>query len=330
MNQQNAQQQICVLPRDKYFRPNEHIQIQFSDEYPDYIGILHQHKFIEIVYILSGTAMHTIAGKTMPVKRGDLFIVNMDTPHVFLPDNDPQEPFRAYDLIFTPEFFDQSMTGDLALETLSNSFMFYSLFGHPVHHPYFSVSGSSYTMFEDLFKRIYDEHRGQKKGYIEIIRAYLLQLIVTIFRMEDGDANKSPSDRSTQTVNYVLDYLQKNYSRHISIQELADRVFFNRDYLARIFRKQTGTTITNMLQKIRLEQVCHLLSTTEQTVAQIADTCGFDDRKHFYTVFKKHLGVLPGEYRKSVRIKSESTTFQQESPSAVPSTEVYNDFNGDC
>jgi mannose-6-phosphate isomerase-like protein (cupin superfamily) len=105
---------ICVLTREDYFRPGEHVHIQLSNEYPDYIGVLHKHEFIEMVYIVSGSANHRIGDEVYPVKRGDLFIINMDTAHAFYCDTPSPEPFVAYDLLFTPEFFDQSLTGSNA------------------------------------------------------------------------------------------------------------------------------------------------------------------------------------------------------------------------
>lgn len=293
---------IHILKREDFFRPNEYVQIQLSNEYPDYVGILHRHKFIEMVYVISGAATHYIDGKTSPVKRGDLFIINMDTPHAFIPDKDTGEEFVVYDLMFTPEFFDQSITGYNALEALNNSFILYSLFqSEQAYRPYFTVTGSNFTLFGELFNKIYLEHRERRTGYLEIIRAYLLQLLVLIFRMEESSGKRNGSVLNPQTVNYLLDYMQSNYHRHISVQELAGKVYLSRDYLSRHFRDTTGMTITAMIQKIRIENVCRLLSTTDRTVSDIAASCGFEDMKFFYGVFKKHMGLLPGDYRKHTR-----------------------------
>lgn len=299
MDIQKSQNDIRVLTKQDFFMSDTNFHIQMSNEFPDYIGIVHKHKFIEVVYIISGTAVHEIQGKTYPAKRGDLFIINMGTSHAFHCQPELSEPFVAYDLKFTPEFFDQSVTGYHALEDLSSSFMFYSLFHEQEDFsPYLSVSGSSYTMFGELFNKIYLEHRAQEKGYIEIIRAYLVELIITIFRIVEASANNAGASQKKHLISYVNDYINKNYSRHISIQELADKVYMNRDYLGRIFRESTGVTISTMIQKVRIERTCCLLSTTDRTVTDIAAACGFDDMKFFYKTFKKFMGILPGEYRK--------------------------------
>lgn len=291
---------ILVLKREDLFRDGEHIQIQMSNEFPDYIGVLHKHKFIEVVYILSGRAMHYIEGEYREVGRGDLFIINMDTPHSFEPVDDPSDPFLSYDLLFTAEFFDERMTGEHFIESLNDSYAFFSLFGGKQKtHPYFSVTGSSYTMFGELFHRIYLEYRGREKGYLEIIRGYMIQLIITIFRLNEAGGAHAQK-QGAQPVEYLLEYIRRNYNRRITASELAERVYFNQDYLARIFKEHTGHSITGMVQKVRVENVCRLLCTTNLTIAQVARECGFEDMKFFYKVFKKHMGVLPSEYRKQI------------------------------
>jgi AraC-like DNA-binding protein/mannose-6-phosphate isomerase-like protein (cupin superfamily) len=291
--------EVAILTKEDFFRPDENIHIQMSNEFPDYIGVLHKHKYIEVVYIVSGNATHLIAGKTYKVKRGDLFIVNMDTPHVFYEDKSSREPFVAYDLMFTPEFFDSDIRGDNAIETLHKSFMFRSLFvGREDFPPFYSVSASAHIMFGELFNKIYLEHRRCEKGYLEIIRAYLLQLIITIFRLDDESVKNSDNLRSRQIVDFVTDYIKNNYKSRLSLATLAKLVYLSPDYLGRIYKNATNLTVGDMIQRVRIEAACDLLLKTSLNVADIAAECGFDDVKFFYSVFKKRINSLPSQYRK--------------------------------
>jgi len=300
--EESIDENICILTKENFFRPNENMHIQMSDEFPDYIGRWHKHEYIEVVYVISGTATHEIGGKTYSVKRGDLFIVNMNTPHVFYLDENSKETFVAYDLMFTPEFFDSSISGYHSLEVLNNSFMFHSLFSEREEMPpFFSVSGSEYTLFGELFNKIYLEHKRGEKGYREIIRAYLIELIITIFRLDEIKIKTKGNLRNRQIVNFVQGYISENFKAKISVNELAQTVYLNPDYLGRIFRSETGTTISDTIQKVRVENVCSLLASTHKSISEIAQMSGFDDMKFFYKVFKKHMGILPGEYRKHIQ-----------------------------
>lgn len=293
---------ICVLTKENFFRPNENIHIQMSDEFPDYIGKWHKHEYIEVVYVISGTAMHKIGEKTYNVKKGDLFIINMNTPHVFYLDEKSEGTFVAYDLMFTPEFFDSSMSGYHSLEVLNNSFMFHSLFsGRGEMPPYFSISGSEYRNFGELFNKIYLEHKRGEIGYREIIRAYLIELIITIFRLDEMKIKNKGKLRDKQIVNFIISYISENFSSKISVSNLARTVYLNSDYLGRIFKSYMGCTISAMIQKVRIEHACNMLRSTEKSIAEVSVLCGFEDKKFFYTVFKKHMGILPGEYRKHIQ-----------------------------
>jgi len=293
------QTDIVTLTKQNFFRPDENIHIQMSNEFPDYIGVLHKHKYIEVVYIVSGNAIHLIAGKTYRVKRGDLFIVNMDTPHVFYEDKESREPFVAYDLMFTPEFFDSDIRGNNAIESLHKSFMFHSLFvGREDFPPFYSVSGSAHILFGELFNKIYLEHRRCEKGYIEIIRAYLLQLIITIFRLDSESAKDSDNRQKQQIVDFVTEYVKENYQKRLSLNTLAKLVYLSPDYLGKIYKSVTGTTVGDTIQQVRTDAACRLLQNTDKSIADIAAECGFGDVKFFYRVFKKHVNLLPSRYRK--------------------------------
>lgn len=296
---ENCDGDICVLKKEDFFKPNENIHIQMSNEFPDYIGKWHKHKYIEVVYVISGRATHRLVEKTYDVSRGDLFIVNMNTPHVFECFGEDAEPFVAYDLMFTPEFFDSAISGYNSLEALGNSFVFHSLFSCEEVTPYFNISGKEYTVFGDLFNKIYLEHKGEKKGYREIIRAYLIELIITIFRLNESANKNEGKKKNRQIASFVINYVKENFKSKISLTDLAKTVYLTPDHLGRIFRETTGMTIGNMIQKVRLDNACSLLANTDKSIAEIASLSGFNDMKFFYKVFKQTIGSLPSEYREN-------------------------------
>ena len=76
-------------------------------------------------------------------------------------------------------------------------------------------------------------------------------------------------------------------------------MYMNLSYLGRIFRQKTGMSISAMIQKVRIDHACRMLSDTKRTVLDISQSCGFEDVKFFYKVFKKYTGMLPGEYRET-------------------------------
>lgn len=288
---------VPVITEQDIFRPGENVYIQLSTQYPDFIGVIHKHTFIEIVYILSGSAIHIIGDRSVPASKGDLFIINYDTPHTFVRNEDSDEPLIAYDLLFTPDFFDSSLLNNVFSESMSSSFLFYSLFPEQQLASDVHISGSSYNVFGELFNKIYLEFTNRERGYINIISAYVTELIVKIFRKMDSAQNKEVSSNQKQVVNNTLAYLRKNYQKQISLDELASQVFLSKDYFSRLFRQTTGVPASAFLQKIRVEEACNLLSTTNMAIKDVAQQCGFHDIKYFYSIFKKLTGLTPRQYR---------------------------------
>ena len=117
-----------VIEKSHFFRPGINVYIHRSEECKEYVGVLHQHKFIEMVYILSGRARHIIDGQEYSVEKGDVSVINVDEAHMFLADRDCDEPFLACDLRFTPEFLDSSVMAGDDFSHLADSFLFNSLF----------------------------------------------------------------------------------------------------------------------------------------------------------------------------------------------------------
>lgn len=284
------------LNKSDYFRENENIYIHLSDNL-EMNRISHRHNFIEVSYVVDGTAIHTIEGISYPVKKGNVVIVDYDTPHTF--SFDPEKgPFATYDLLFTPDFFNTSGMNNSEFYSLASPYLFSSLFkefdSHYVLHHLIKTNAKE---FHELFSQIYREYTAREKGSQTIIRAYLVELIIKLFR-------ELERQQPTFTVNHqklveqAISYMQENYKAHINLDDIVSGVFLSKDYFRQIFKKVTGTSITSYIQELRIREACRLLETTDENSAEIARESGFNDIKFFYQTFKKATGLTPAEYRK--------------------------------
>lgn len=293
---------ISVFTEQNFLRPEDKVYIHLSSEYPDFVGVPHSHKYIEIVYILSGSAKHVIGDSCVTAQKGDLFIINPDVPHAFYGNTESCEAFCAYDLMFVPDFFDVNLINSGDFTSLGSSFLFYSMFpqekaaGADLH-----FSSTSYHDFGELFNKIYLEYYRMEQGYINIIRAYIIELIVKIFRRMDVKTDNPPSLHKSEIIDAALAYLHEHYNMHISVSDLAAHMFLSRDYFSKLFRNVTGMTVTAFLKQLRINEACRLLLETDQSVTEIAQYCGFHDMKSFYSAFRSQTGKTPGEYRKSIK-----------------------------
>ena len=289
---------IVTLKKDYFFKQNNNVHIHISNECKEFVGVLHKHEFIEIVYIISGRAKHIIGDNEYYVKKGDVSVINVNETHAFIADTTCNEEFLAYDLMFTPEFLDSSCLSNDDFSLLADSFLFYSLFPDEIgFKERFNLISNCNREFGSIFEKIYTEYKEAKTGYVNLIRLYIAEIIIKLLRKIGSSQQNTLTDTQKHIVGAVIEYIEENYSMKIKVDEIASKMFFSKNYLSKIFKKQTGTSIHEFLTEIRIKEVCRLLSSTNDTISDIAITCGFSDMKSFYSIFRKYTGQTPKQFR---------------------------------
>ncbi len=296
---------IPVFTSGCFPNPMDHVHIHKSSEYPEYVGVMHSHEYIEIVYVISGKASHTVNGTALDAKRGDLFIINCGVPHAFCSTSDTDEPFCSYDLMFTPEFFRiDSNKQENYFDSLSSSFLFDTIFrsGQTVGET-LRFSESEHAEFGILFRKIYDEYYGMRCGYINMIRAYVIELIIRIARRMELPISESTSPRRSQMIDKILDHLGENFRKPVSVSELAAMIHVSQSYFSKLFYNATGMSLTAYLKKLRINAICGMLIKTDGNISDIARACGIEDMKSLYSAFRSETGMTPGAYRRKNRMQ---------------------------
>lgn len=96
----------------------------------------------------------------------------------------------------------------------------------------------------------------------------------------------------------LIDYLEDNYSRDISLDELAEQTRLSKGYLCALFKKYTGQSIMHYLLTIRISHAkIFLIQYSDKKVYEIARLCGFDSPSYFTKIFKRVTGITPEDYR---------------------------------
>lgn len=113
---------------------------------------------------------------------------------------------------------------------------------------------------------------------------------------------------TTDVMEIVIKYMQRNYQQQISLQELAEKqLFMNASYLSRLFKSTTGQTFSQYLLKIRLNAASDLLKNNNLQINEISEYVGFSDPSYFISCFKKQFYMTPKEFRRSFCERTEST-----------------------
>ena len=99
-------------------------------------------------------------------------------------------------------------------------------------------------------------------------------------------------------INKVCTYIQNHYSESITLKQVSELVFMTESNFCKFFKKATSTTFSDYLNDLRINEACHLLLSSEDTVSKIAHNCGFESLSYFNRVFLRKKQVTPSGFRK--------------------------------
>lgn len=102
----------------------------------------------------------------------------------------------------------------------------------------------------------------------------------------------------------ILDYIDNNLYKKISMDELSKVFFFNKDYIMRTFKRELGMTIIDYINKKRIFNSLGALKNTDDMMLKIALKHGYVSQEYFSEIFSKYMGVNPLTYRKFTKVNN--------------------------
>lgn len=101
----------------------------------------------------------------------------------------------------------------------------------------------------------------------------------------------------------IVDYIEQNLDKKISLHMIAGDVNLNESYLSRTFKQQTGKNLINFINEKKMDRAVELLQDPNIMIKEVAFQVGMEDQFYFNKVFKKFYGVSPSEFRKKCWVK---------------------------
>lgn len=140
----------------------------------------------------------------------------------------------------------------------------------------------------EIYKRI------QSSRNIQSLSAILKQLIESISKVVVTNENKF-----SYLIKETQKYIRDNFHKNISLQTIADHIHVNSSYLSRLYKKETGESIVDAINKYRIDHAKKLLKDPANKVFEVACAVGIEDPAYFTHVFTKYTGMSPKEYKAS-------------------------------
>lgn len=280
--------QIVYEERTKNFRISHIVQKNAYD-----MSRRHIHMEYELYYLIQGERYYFIDSKTYHVTPGSLVLVPSGTLHRTSPVTDAGNHERIL-LILNEEWINPFLR-KAGLPPLS------SYFGQPV----LQLDDFKQKYLLRLFDDIYEELATKQANYEVAIKMKLSELLILVSRCSISSTDISApfvsQSAKHQKVNEATYYIKEHFREPISLQQVADHIFVSRGYLSNIFNQVTGMKLTEYVNIQRINYAKELLGNSNESITDIATSCGFENITYFERIFRQATGATPLKYRQSMK-----------------------------
>ena len=250
----------------------------------------HKHNVYQMLYIVEGSVSCEIAGDGFTATAPALVFIGNYEPHIV---SAASERYARYVLTLDPEAVDASLRPKL----LASVFSFHpSGFAHALDIT--PIAEEIRILMENLIA----EWSLPKEEKLEGGETLLLSaLLYRIRRYAPSYFAERAYGGAELIVASVRRELEANFSERLSLERLAERHHISRYYLAHIFKKGTGYSLSEYLMLCRISYACRCLAEDTAEVRAIAEAAGFHDMSNFSRAFKETVGLSPSAFRKKAR-----------------------------
>ncbi|MCW8129837.1 MAG: helix-turn-helix transcriptional regulator [Planctomycetota bacterium] len=273
----------------------------FIDRTKWWRNYLHAHTYYEICYAFAGRGLFRMLGTDYPLKRGDVFIAKPREEHEIIADED--DPLGIYFWSYTlvrdagpkpPErlLSPRETARDEALDRLLHAFV------DSKHWVSARVPGMERTL-----ELLSEEISRREPGFAGVVEALASKLILDTARASLPEALPGEAvapraqDPDAALVEQATRYMRDNLMRNLSIQDIAAQVNLSDRHFTRVFTKHAKKTPIDALTEMRMASAAQLLLDRSLPIKEIAERVGFPDVRYFTTVFRKHAGLPPAQFR---------------------------------
>ena len=256
--------------------------------HPDYIMPLHWHTEFELIRILKGSLLLTVANRDLALREGDFVLIPSNLPHAAIPTDCEYEciVFDAKYLLGKNDSINKAVT---------------MLLEHTIVAQY--VFPKDFTVIHDAAWILFDSFASRTPGYELLITGAAYTIIGTIMQRHLYAYSSEKSEysfRKSIRLQQAMNYMEESFREPLSLQDIANSIGMTPQSFCRFFKEMAHCSPIDYLNSYRIERACYQLLTTNHSVTQIALENGFNDLSYFIKTFKRYKGTTPKKYMKTI------------------------------
>ena len=258
---------------------------------------LNWHNDIELIMVLKGTLDIEVRGEKYHLRKEDVFLINTNQLHR-LSSNTVENVNNSIILIFQfdPDYYQA----------------YYPKFSDIIFHCNTALIQRTPKTYDTL-RRLLVKLMWLSLNKTETfqldglqISLELIEFLITNFVKSISIQNTS-QDQMQQRLIRIIEYINKNYNKKITLPQVANNEFMSAHYLSRFFKTHTGIGFNKYINQFRVNKSLNELLHTSKTILEIALDHGFSNSKSYAKHFKEHYGTSPSEFRKESHLFLKST-----------------------
>ena len=227
-------------------------------------------------YTENGSATVEYLGETFTLKKGDFMMLDLSNHSLI---TSPDDEWNIY--------FVHARSGlinDIYQEVIARSGL--------VNHSF------NPDLFIATINKMLDEFEEGTLSEFKVAK-YINDVCIDVL-----EQSKERKDITDSTLKKIVDYMDENYAKGITLWDVCKNVGLSNSYLSRLFYKKMGTKPLDYLFNLKIKRAVSLLKFTRLNIEDIAISSGFGTGKNMYTFFRKKMNTTPTRYRKEMGNKS--------------------------
>ncbi len=267
----------------------------------EYYGGYHYHDFFEATYYRASEKAFSdepfgsiiIDDIEYPLRNGNIVLIEPFAPHIVTMRKGVD--YERYSLNFDLNFLMSICTSQSNI---------YSIFSKQnPEYPIFLASEEAGSNLLALTKRFADP--GIRVG-LDVFRSAIIQeVLVFLYNIcyNDNSTQNLKDKTYWEIVSAVVQYVNEHIGENLSLEVFSKLVNYSPYYVSRVFRKQTGITLSQYIITKRIDLAKTQLSSNEKPITEISRDLGFENYNHFYRTFLHYTGQSPSDYRKAPKLE---------------------------
>lgn len=270
------------------------VTIHYFELDKNFVSEGESHDFWEFVYADKKSLICTANGREIKLEEGEILFHKPNEPHALAANgiNAPNVFIVCFECKSEAvRFFEEKR---LRLDKQSRRFIY----------PIIEECKKTFDMpcFDPGLRKM-QLLKNPTLGGEQLIKNYLEILLVNIMRSETEKKNSNAiflqkEDYVGHVSNEIVKFLKDNLEAKLSVDDVCEKLNYNKSYLFRQFKADTGSSIMSYFTRLKIEKAKQLLLENEWSVTEIALELSFDSPNYFSKTFKKITGYTPLQFKK--------------------------------